>query len=92
MTAERIREIRLQFALSQSQFAEILGVHPLTVSRWETGRYDIEAVTLQLFLAWDKMLDKESLSQRKRDTVKEILKKHGGLAAFCTLMTGVRYD
>jgi transcriptional regulator with XRE-family HTH domain len=32
-----LRRIRLQHGLTQSQFAEIAGVDPKTVQRWETG-------------------------------------------------------
>jgi DNA-binding transcriptional regulator YiaG len=29
---------RKRLNMSQAQFASLLGVHPMTVSRWETGR------------------------------------------------------
>ena len=35
MTAARIQAIRTSLGLSQVQLAQLLGVHPLTVSRWE---------------------------------------------------------
>jgi len=34
-----IREIRLKLNLSQEQFAELLGVDPRSVSRWENGHH-----------------------------------------------------
>lgn len=37
MTADEIRAIRNDLGLSQAKFAELLGVHPVTVSKWERG-------------------------------------------------------
>jgi transcriptional regulator with XRE-family HTH domain len=37
MTGAEIRSVREALKLSQSQFAMLLGVHAVTVSRWETG-------------------------------------------------------
>lgn len=37
MLPEEIREIREGLDLTQTQLANLLGVHPLTVSKWERG-------------------------------------------------------
>jgi transcriptional regulator with XRE-family HTH domain len=37
LTPHMIRETRQAFGLSSAQFAAALGVHPTTVSRWETS-------------------------------------------------------
>ncbi len=37
MNSEEIRTIREDLALTQTVFAQLLGVHPLTVSKWERG-------------------------------------------------------
>lgn len=37
MTADAISSIRNDLGLSQAKFAELLGVHPVTVSKWERG-------------------------------------------------------
>ena len=37
MTAAEVFAIRSQLGLSQVQLAQLLGVHPLTVSKWERG-------------------------------------------------------
>ena len=34
-----IRQIRLKMNLTQEQFAELLGVDPRSVSRWENGHH-----------------------------------------------------
>lgn len=37
MTAERIASIRRGLGLSQADFANLLGTHVMTVSKWERG-------------------------------------------------------
>lgn len=37
VTAVEIRAIRDRLGLTQPQLAQLLGVHPLTVSKWERG-------------------------------------------------------
>lgn len=37
MTAAEIQKLRERLGLSQVQLAQLLGVHPLTVSKWERG-------------------------------------------------------
>lgn len=37
MIPTEISNVRNRLGLSQSQLAELLGVHPLTVSKWERG-------------------------------------------------------
>lgn len=38
MTGNQIRVIRQAFGLSIDQFARVLGVHPVTLNRWELAR------------------------------------------------------
>lgn len=38
MTKDEIRKLRCSERLSQKQFAAVLGVTPLSVTRWEQGR------------------------------------------------------
>lgn len=39
MTREEIKELRNSLNLNQAQFAQLLGVHAVTVSNWERGAY-----------------------------------------------------
>lgn len=48
MTPERIAQIRHELGLSQRQFAELVGVHMMTVSKWERGINPISAPTARL--------------------------------------------
>lgn len=40
-SADRYRQIRMGLELTQGQFAELLGVHPITVSQRETGKVPV---------------------------------------------------
>jgi transcriptional regulator with XRE-family HTH domain len=42
-----LRRIRLQHGLTQSQFAEIAGVQPKTVQRWERGQSSPRSYSVQ---------------------------------------------
>jgi len=52
-----IRQLREKMILSQTEFAEILGVSNVTVSRWETGKsfptIKIKRKLKDLFLKYD---------------------------------------
>lgn len=37
MTGQDIRAIRRLLGLNQAQFAQLMGVHAITVSKWESG-------------------------------------------------------
>ena len=37
MTAAEVLSVRTELGLNQVQFAQLLGVHPLTISKWERG-------------------------------------------------------
>ena len=48
MTAAGIKRLRQRLSLTQTQFAQVLGVHPLTVSRWERDEVHPDGATAQL--------------------------------------------
>jgi transcriptional regulator with XRE-family HTH domain len=41
--SERVKQVRKSLGLTQSRFATLLGVHPITVSQWEIGRRTMDA-------------------------------------------------
>lgn len=43
MTPAELQDARARLGLTQPALAELLGVHPLTVSQWETERRAIPA-------------------------------------------------
>jgi DNA-binding transcriptional regulator YiaG len=45
MTGKELREVRSELGLSQRGFAELVGVSPNTVARWERGELAMRATT-----------------------------------------------
>ena len=41
MTAAEVRRVRMRLRLTQAQLAAKLGVHEMTVSRWERGTVNV---------------------------------------------------
>jgi DNA-binding transcriptional regulator YiaG len=43
-----VRRLRLQFGLTQAQFAALIGCHPVSVSNWERGAVGVGDRTARL--------------------------------------------
>ena len=54
MTPSRIRNIRRGLGLTQPEFASLLHAHPLSVSKWETGRREPDDHQIALMKAFAK--------------------------------------
>ena len=77
MKATDIRAIREALGLSQLQFAQLLGVHPMTVSKWEretASPTDYQAAFLSQFQAAAK-------NKIDTDNLKNVLIVAGVIAA-----------
>ena len=48
MTKEEVRRIRKRLKLTQAKFAKELGVHRITVVRWEAGAHPVEGPAVKL--------------------------------------------
>jgi DNA-binding transcriptional regulator YiaG len=48
MTPDEVRHARKVLGLSQSKFAALLGVHLVTVKKWETGAQGLRSTSEQL--------------------------------------------
>jgi DNA-binding transcriptional regulator YiaG len=48
MTPEALRRLRKRLGLTQSRFADLIGVHVGTVKRWETGTLGMRPTTERL--------------------------------------------
>jgi DNA-binding transcriptional regulator YiaG len=48
MTPDEVRHARKVLGLSQSKFAELLGVHLVTVKKWETGAQGLRTTSERL--------------------------------------------
>lgn len=53
MTSEFVRSLRGSFRLTQAEFSKMLGVHIMTVSKWETGRLKPDGIYLLLLTCLD---------------------------------------
>jgi len=52
MTAPQLKKLRARLGLDQVALARRLGVHPMTVSRWERGVIRIPKATAELLKIW----------------------------------------
>jgi DNA-binding transcriptional regulator YiaG len=64
MTASGIKRHRQALALSQVQLAKRLGVHPITLSRWERGTVSIPEPVAQLVKLW--VMNEKKAAKRER--------------------------
>jgi transcriptional regulator with XRE-family HTH domain len=82
MTGPEINKLRQSLNLSQAQFAQLFGLHPITVMRWEKGTAmptDYQQVLLERF-------KKTAEEKEVRDTVGKILIGAGIIAALLLLL------
>lgn len=86
MTGSEIRSIRLLLGLNQAQFGQLMGVHAITVSKWES---EITAPTAyqEAFLSQYRVAAKE---KQVRDDLKGVLIAAGVIAAVILLLTAAR--
>jgi len=63
MTPSAVKRLREQLGLTQPELAKEIGVHPITVSRWETGARSIPEPVAKLL---QRMLAERKTTTRKR--------------------------
>ena len=83
MEAQTIKSVREALGLNQLQFAQLLGVHPMTVSKWERGvtaPTDYQGAFMSQFQAAAK-------NKIVRDELKNVLIAAGVIAALVLLFT-----
>jgi DNA-binding transcriptional regulator YiaG len=66
MTADEFKGIRESWGMKQSEIAELLGVHSMTVSAWERDKQSIPAPVVLLLAALSVLLDKVQLLQARK--------------------------
>jgi DNA-binding transcriptional regulator YiaG len=52
-TPEQVKELRLRLGKTQKEFAEMLGVHVVTIIRWEKGNFNPSKMALKLLDTYD---------------------------------------
>ena len=88
MEYEDIRSLRRALRLNQTEFAQLLGVHPVTVSRWETPGSDCRPNPYQFALMQD--FEKAARSREMGATLKNLLVGAGIAAAIYFLLKAAR--
>lgn len=83
MNASGIRKLREQLGLNQVEFAQLAGVHPITVSKWERGEATPSAYQNALF----EQFREGARSQIVRETLKGILVSAGVILALALLLS-----
>jgi DNA-binding transcriptional regulator YiaG len=69
MTKSEARKIRESLGLTQIAFAKLLGVHNVTVNRWESGYIKIpEATARHLRLAADRYGRQRAVQPKRKQT------------------------
>jgi DNA-binding transcriptional regulator YiaG len=64
MTAEDFRRQRRRLQMSQIELAAKIGVHPMTLSRWERGTVKVPMPVAQLIELLDREHRRASRSER----------------------------
>lgn len=53
-TPEQVKDLRLRLEKTQKEFAEMLGVHVVTIIRWEKGNFNPSKMALKLLETYEK--------------------------------------
>lgn len=85
MSPDKILALRTSLGLSQVQFAQLFGVHFMTVSKWERGV--ISPSTYQLALMNQFARTAAAKQQQAQEQVKNLLVSAGVIAALVWLLT-----
>ena len=83
MTKTQIYEIRDNLGLTQEKFGELLGVHPMTVSKWERGELEPTPYQLKFLENFQKAAKEKQVDER----VKAALVVGGIIAVIFLLLT-----
>jgi DNA-binding XRE family transcriptional regulator len=69
MNKHQLRKVRKTLGLSQAQLGKVLGVHPLTVSKWERGAAKPEGATAQLFRVIGRRIEEQPPPPDTKETI-----------------------
>ena len=83
MNAPAIRKLRDRLGLNQAEFAQLVGVHPITVSKWERNEAEPTAYQHALF----EQFDAGACNKKVRETVKNVLVSAGVILALALLLS-----
>jgi putative transcriptional regulator len=83
LNSSEIQYLRKQLGLNQVEFAQLSGVHPITVSKWERGEASPTPYQNALF----NQFREASRKPEVRDTLKDILIGAGVAFALALLLS-----
>ena len=83
MIASQIKTLREDLGLGQVELAQLMGVHPITVSKWENGHADPSAYQLALL----GQFHAAAQDRKIRETVKNVLIAAGVAVALALLLS-----
>ncbi len=83
MNASEIKKLRGQLGLNQAEFAQLAGVHPITVSKWERSEAAPSAYQNALF----EQFREGARSSVVQETFKGILVSAGVIFAIALLLS-----
>ena len=86
MNAKSILQVRNKLNLTQAQFGQLLGSHPMTVSKWERGELmpsDYQTALIQQFFAAAK-------EKEVQENLKALLIGAGVVAALFLLLKSAK--
>lgn len=79
-------QLRQKLGLTQGQFGNLFGVHPMTVSKWERGKLHPTDYQLALMTDFAEAAKKKEVT----DTIGTVLVGAGIAAALYLLLKGAR--
>jgi putative transcriptional regulator len=82
MNRQSLRNLRKQLRLSQAEFGQLVGAHPMTVSKWERGVLQPSAYQVALF----ERFHIASVGDTSSLAVKRLLASGGAPAAIAWLL------
>lgn len=86
MSSEDIYKLRRVLGLNQDKFGQLLGIHAMTVSKWERGVLRPTPYQIAMMEAFNKAARKEEIKR----TLKNILVAAGVVAAVYLLLKYAR--
>lgn len=86
MSATDVRKLRERLRMTQAQFGRVLGVHPLTVSRWERQEVHPDGATAQLLRVLETRSRGRQPSEEERDMLLTALAAGATIAGLVALL------
>jgi putative transcriptional regulator len=84
MPVNEVKDTRQKLGLSQTEFAQIVGVHPITVSKWERG--DVGSKPTPYHRALFTQFREAAKDKTVRSTIRDVLITAGVIVVLAILL------